>query len=267
MMLAISHYLEGDMENTITYEQPLSETFRVCLRLEHLFEIIDHQLSDHSVIGSCTIITTLINLLHLLDRPDLKSKLAKELSHQTTLLLRLEKIPQTDKDKLYELIKQLEDLSHSFINSSGKIGQHLREIPLLNSLRLHLMTPGGGLSFDVPVYHYWLNQTEQARLEVVHSWLKEIQPIRHAISLLLRLVRESTPMHPKIATHGFYQELLDPQQHVRLIRVSLDTAIEAYPEISLGRHFMSIRFYSPQINLRPTPYQHNLAFNLAHCSA
>jgi cell division protein ZapD len=255
------------MEKVITYEQPLSEIFRACLRLEHLFAVIDQQQTDTSFIGTRDIVAAIINVLHLLDRPDLKSKLAKELSHQTTQLLRLENLPQTDKEKLYEVVKQLEELSRSFIDSNGKIGQNLREVTLLNNLRLHLMTPGGGLNFDIPVYHYWLSQSEEVRLETVQTWLLEFQHIRTAINLLLRLVRESTPVHQKMAAHGFYQELLDPQQHLRLIRVAIPAETEAYPEISIGRHFVSIRFYSPQITSRPTPYQHNITFGLAYCNS
>lgn len=255
------------MDKAITYEQPLSEIFRACLRLEYLFDQLDHQLKDSSFIGTRNVITIIINILQLLDRPDLKAKLAKELSHQMAQLLRLENMPQMDKTKLHEVIQQLEELSRCFIDSSGKIGQSLREIALLNNLRLHLMTPGGGLSFDIPVYNYWLNSPEEERLETVKSWLAEFHHLRTAIHLLLRLVRESTPLQHKNATHGFYQELLDPQQNIRLIRVSLATNMDAYPEISVGRHFVSIRFFEPQIGSRPVPYQYNLSFGLAYCNA
>lgn len=254
------------MNKAITYEQPLSEIFRACLRLEYLFSLLDHEFNDSSFIGTRNVITIIINILQLLDRPDLKTKLAKELSHQTAHLLRIENLPQTDKDKLHAVITQLEELSRCFIDSSGKIGQNLRDIALLNNLRLHLMTPGGGLSFDIPIYNYWLNQPEEARLETIKSWLAEFQHLRTAVHLLLRLVRESTPLQIKTATHGFYQELLDPQQNIRIIRVSMAHDLDAYPEVSVGRHFVSIRFFVPQINLRPTPYQHNISFGLAYCN-
>jgi len=255
------------MENFIIYEQPLSEIFRVSLRLEYLFSMIDHYLPDSSYVGTRNLITIIINVLQLLDRPDLKAKLAKELSHQTAHLMRLENLPQADQGKLHEVIQQLEEFSRGFIDSSGKIGQNLRDIGLLSNLRLHLLTPGGGLSFDIPIYQHWLNQSEAVRREAIDSWLNEFQQIRSAISLLLRLVRESTPLQTKPATHGFYQELLDPQKNIRIIRVSIDRGIDAYPEISVGRHFVSIRFYNPQIVLRPIPYQDNLEFGLAYCNA
>lgn len=254
------------MENVITYEQPLSETYRACLRLEHLFGLIDYELTDTSFTGTRNTIALIINVLQLLDRPDLKSKLAKELGHQTSQLMRLESLPQMDKDKLHDIVKQLEDYSRNFIDSNGKIGQNLRDVGLLNNLRLHLTSPGGGLNFDIPVYHYWLHQPAELRMQTIQSWLLEFQHIRNAIKLLLRIVRESSTLRTVMATHGFYQELLDPQQHIRLIRVSIASELDAFPEISIGRHFVSIRFFSPHIVLRPTPYQQNISFGLAYCN-
>jgi len=255
------------IENVITYEQPLNELIRVCLRLEQLFFQVDHQTQDHSIFGTRNMIALIINILQLLERPDLKAKLAKELSHQMQLLAKLEKTPEIDHVKLSKLLKQLDELSRCFIESSGRIGQNLREIELLNNLRLHLATPGGGCSFDIPVYHYWLQQPVEKRTEIIKAWLAEFTNIRLANQLILQLVREESKTQQKVASNGFHQELLDPQTNLRLIRVMVPNNISAYPEISLGRHFLSIRFYSPTILERPTQYQHNLSFWLSYCTS
>src|SRR5579864_9452696 len=76
------------MSDTIIYEQPLNEIIRVCLRMEQLFQQLDHQLHDSSELGTRNVITFIINLLHLLDRPDLKAKLAKEMNHHLSNLMR-----------------------------------------------------------------------------------------------------------------------------------------------------------------------------------
>jgi cell division protein ZapD len=141
------------IESAIIYEQPLNELIRVCLRLEQLFKQIDHQIDDITVLGTRNTVTSLINLLQLLDRPDLKTKLAKELSYHASNLARLENTPEIDDVKLHKLLRQLDELSRCFIDSSGKIGQNIREVELLNSLRLHLASPGGGCSFDIPLFH------------------------------------------------------------------------------------------------------------------
>lgn len=254
-------------DNVIIYEQPLNELIRVCLRLEQLFKQIDHLISDTSPIGTRNLIVVITNLLHLLDRPDLKAKLAKELNHQMTLLSRLENTPEIDPTKLRETLRQLDELSRCFIDSSGKMGQALRSIEMLNNLRLHLSSPGGACSFDIPVFYYWLNQPADKRLTTIKSWLPEFNKIRVASELLLRLVREGSKSLPKTAQQGFYQELLDPQTNLRLVRVFVSRDIQAYPEISVGRHFLGVRFFVPNIQERPTQYMHDLQFWLSHCTS
>ncbi len=254
------------MNNAIIYEQPLNELIRAALRLEQLFYQVDHLITDTSILGTRNTIAVIISILHLLDRPDLKAKLAKELSYQMTLLTRLESTPEIDHVKLKKLLYQLDELSRCFIDSSGKIGQNLRGIELLNNLRLHLANPGSGYSFDIPIYHYWLNRPSEERLDTIHSWLNEFNNIRLAIKLVLQLIREGTKILPKQAENGFYQELLDPQTNLRLIRVAVPTHLSAYPEVSISRHFLGIRFFNPEIQGRPSQYQDNLPFWVSYCN-
>lgn len=255
------------IDNTIIYEQPLTELMRVCLRFEHLFSQIDHYVTDTTSSGTRNIIAAIINVLQLLDRPDLKAKLAKELSHHMAQLIRLENTPKIDKDKLRFLLKQLEELARCFIDSNGKIGQNVREVELLNNLRLHLASPGGGCSFDIPVYQYWLHQPTEQRQATLKSWLDEFTNIRNAVTLILQLVRESSKVQQKTAEHGFYQELLDPQTNLRLVRVAIPSMVPAHPEISIGRHFLSVRFFSPTIRERPSQYLQHLQFWISHCTS
>ena len=97
-------------DNILIYEQPLNELVRVCLRLEQLFQQIDHQVADTSALGTRDVLAAMINLLNLVDRPDLKAKLAKELTHHMTMLTRLENTPEIDEKKLHELLQQIDEL-------------------------------------------------------------------------------------------------------------------------------------------------------------
>lgn len=252
--------------DVIIYEQPLNEIIRVCLRLEQLFQQIDHQLNDTSQLGTRNVIHFIINVLHLLERPDLKAKLAKELSHHLTNLIRYGDFPEVDSKKLASLTQQLEDLSRSLIDSSGKIGHRLRDIELLNTLRLHLASPGGGCSFDTPLYHYWLQQPPEIREVTIADWLSDFAQIRTAVTLALDIVRKNAKIDEKTAVHGFHQELLDPQSNLRMIRIGINHHVRAFPEISVGRHFLSVRFFSPDILKRPGQYIDNLHFWISYCN-
>ena len=90
--------------------------------------------------------------------------------------------------------------------------------------------------------------------------------IRTAVELVLDLVRKNSKIDEKTAIHGFHQELLDPQSNLRMIRISIPPHIPAYPEISVGRHFLSVRFFAPDIEKRPVQYSDNLSFQLAYCN-
>jgi len=253
-------------EDTIIYEQPLNEIIRACLRIEQLFLQADHLMNDNTYFGTRNIIAVIINLLQLVERPDLKAKLAKELINQTVTLSRLESTPEIDHEKLQATIRELNKLASSLIDNNQKIAQNLRQVELLNSLRLHLASPGGGLSFDIPIYHYWLNLSLEERNNTINSWLSEFNQIRNSISIMLKLIRESSKFIKKTAENGFYQEPLDPQANLPMVRVAIQSKSSVYPEISVGRHYLSVRYFTPSINNRPVQFSNNLDFWISHCS-
>jgi cell division protein ZapD len=254
------------MNKTVIYDHPLNEIIRVCLRLEQLFQQLDQGVTDNTIIGTRNLINLIINVLNLLDRPDLKTKLAKELSALLVNLQRYDNLPDIDEKKLNDLMQQLDELSRSLIDSSGKIGQRLRDVELLNSLRMHLASPGGGCSFDTPILHYWLQQSPEVRLTTITSWLNDFNQIKKAVALLLELVRHNAKTEEKTALNGFYQELLDPQLNLRMIRIGIAHDLPTYPEVSIGRHFFSVRFYIPHIEIRPTQFNENLPFWVSYCT-
>src|ERR1700722_9851291 len=98
------------MINDIVYEQPVSEHIRVCLRLELLFQQAKYRLQAGSVWDSRAAIITLIDILNLLDRPDIKTKLTKELCRYLSILSRLEKTSEVDHQKLSTLLIELENV-------------------------------------------------------------------------------------------------------------------------------------------------------------
>lgn len=252
--------------DTTIFEQPLNEVIRVCLRTEQIFQQINHQLNDHSTLGTHKLVLCIINLLQLLDRPDLKAKLARELTYHLANLMRFGNMPEIDSEKLNDLTKQLDELARSLIDSSGKIGYRLREVELLNNLRLQLATPGGGCSFDTPLYHYWLQQPLSKRQAIILDWLNDFNQIKTATELVLDLVRKNSKIEDKKAIRGFHQELLDPQSNLRMIRIGLHKDVPSFPEISIGRHFLSVRFFTPDIQKRPTQYSEDLSFWIAYCN-
>ena len=71
---------------TIIYEQPLNERIRAFLRLEFLFAQSAQHLRDDSQWGSRCTLSSLLDILSIFGRTDLKTEVLKELErHSSTL--------------------------------------------------------------------------------------------------------------------------------------------------------------------------------------
>jgi cell division protein ZapD len=250
---------------TQLFEQPVNEHIRICLRLEYLFQQAMDNLRGASVWHSRLALAALIDILNLLDRPDFKTKLTKELSRHLATFNRLALLPQVDAQKISPIILELEELVDLLHASSGKFGQELRDSDFLNTIRQHLPTPGGTCGFDTPAYQLWLQQPAMERIAHLAHWLHNFETIHAASTLLLRLIRQSNPSQVKTAASGFYQSTLDPQAPSQLVRVQIPVDMNIYPEISVGRHGISMRFFPLALGERSLPITDDVIFKLTVC--
>jgi len=249
----------------IIYEQPINEHIRVCLRLEFLFNKVMHWLHGSSTWDSSAALISILEILNVLDRPDVKSKLVKELSRYATLLGRFEEVPHVDRSKLTAIVHEVEHTIRNLHSMQGRIAQTLRENEFLSSVRQYLLTPGMGGNFDIPAYHYWLHQPPAERIAQLTHWLSAMKTIQTAVNLTLRLIRQSSPFELHVAHEGFYQAALDAQAPCQLVRVGVPRASGVYPVISVGRHGVSIRFYTLNIAERSFQTKEDIRFQLACC--
>lgn len=254
-------------EHLITYEQPLNEHIRVCLRLEHLFNQILNNIETPTEWGSRATLTALLETLNVIDRPDLKTKLTKALTQHAATLTQLEVLPQVDSTKLKQVLNELDRLIDKLYATQGKIGQNLRNNEFLNSIRRHLYNPGGVVNFSNPGLQLWLHKAPEDRIEDLKSWLKEFDQLIDVVILILRLTRESNTANEKLADNGFYQQALDPNTSCEMIRVSVPIEANLFPEISVGQRRLSIRFLQPNCHDQGRAKQTdiNLNFKLTCC--
>ncbi len=237
------------------------------LRLEMLFQQVDLCLKSPNFDDHIqTLMKLMIDILNVLNRPDLKSKLTIEFNRFIEYFNRLEKIPEVSHETLKQTIKQLKYLLTHFLNTPGKIGQHLRSSEFIALMRQNLMSPGGDSHFDAPYYYCWLQQPEKNHQEQIKKWLSSFDEIHEAINLLLSIIRHSSEPRKLIAEKGFYHETLNPQASIQLICVAFPKKIKLYPEISAGRHRMSIRFVIPNIEARPRQTTDDVSFQLTLCT-
>jgi cell division protein ZapD len=230
------------VKDVIMYEQPLNERIRTFLRLEFLFAQAAQHMHDESQWGSRSTLSSLLDILSIFGRTDLKTEVLKELDRHSNTLSRLESNPGVDHARLKTAISELELLGKKLHQSSGPIAADLKSNEFLTSIQQRLAIPGGTCDFDLPAFHFWLQQPAQQRTRDLAGWLNRFDAVGRAIQAILRLVRESATMKAVTAEAGFFQKTLDSHHPCQLVRVALDRNIPCYAEISGGRHRFTVRF-------------------------
>lgn len=252
------------MEKSIVYEQPLNELMRVCLRLEYLFGQVQYHLAGQSIWDVRAAMAAIIDILNVVDRPDIKSKLTNALQLHFSTLQQLHQSQNVDKEKLNQLLKELDQSQQILHNIYGKIGQELRDNEFLSAIRQRLATPAGTCDFALPAYHLWLSIPLELQQKELTNWLATFKELQGIINLLLQLTRNSTLPKIRVAPGGFYQEALSPNIPYQMIRVGLKDNI--YPDISVGKHRLSIYFYYfNSSNDRPSQVTKDVEFELIFC--
>ncbi len=250
----------------ITYEQPLNERIRLFLRLDFLFHQIDHTLPCDAAWDSRTTLASLLDVLNIFSRADLKTEVIMELERMSAGLSRLESTPGVDHKMLSGLLDEIDRLVDLLHGTQGQIGHSLRQNEFLSSIKQRSTISGGTCDFDLPSYHYWLERPIAKRQEDLQQWMSGFNNIRAAIALILKLIRDSATSTNEIAESGFFQRTLETSAPFQLIRVTLPESVSCFAEISGGKHRFTVRFMSTNFQDRPTQSSQDIAFVLTTCA-
>ncbi len=252
----------------IHFELPLNEHIRICLRLEHLFQKAHENIEQDSPWQNRAALGAILEILNVIDRPDLKAKLTKALILRTTKLAQWEEFSQVDQLALKQIMNKLDSLVDALHSSQARLGQSLRDNDFLRTIRQHSPTPGGACAYNTPSYHLWLQQPLARRQFDLSNWLNKFDQLAEIVQTLLSLTRDSAGAESVIATNGTYQKTLDSQTPCELIRITMQQSTHCYPEISAGRHHMSVRFLEHDINHKERGQQvtTDIPFKLSCCT-
>jgi cell division protein ZapD len=220
----------------------------------------------YSVWDSRATITQILDIMSIMSRIDLRSELVKELERQTSALLAISSRPGVDPSILEDTLKKLETYTQNLRSAQSHSANELNNLELLKLIRQRDSIPGGSCDFDIPIYHFWLKQQPEQRIDILESWLGLLDHYRLAIGVILSLLRESAINTPIVAEQGFYQQSLDTSVPFQLIRVIVPSDAEYYAEMSGGKHRFSVRFMMPVIGGRPIPCPTDIEFQLSCCA-
>lgn len=249
----------------ISYEYPLSERVRTLLRLEDLYERVDYFLARNDAHEHHVALVSLFEILEVSSRADLKSDLLQELERQKHTLEALRDNPEISEQALDNVLWQTDQASARLFQSSGKTGQELRENEWLMSIKQRTNIPGGVCEFDVPSYHYWLQQGPETRRHDLQRWLAPFVPIREGLTIVLRLLRESGKTTTQVAYQGVYQQMM-AGRIAQMLRIRLALDYPCVPEMSANKYALNIRFMTQEGMLRPKVMETDVEFELTFCN-
>ncbi len=249
----------------ITYEYPLNERIRTLLRLEDLYDRVSHFLSQESPHGHHACLTGIFEILEVASRADLKSDLLQELDRQETFLEALRSNPAISEEKLNGVLRDIESAFANLHATSGKTGQGLRENEWLMAIKQRVGIPGGTSEFDLPSYHHWLHHPAARRRADLETWIRPLLPIHAALSIVLRVLRESGRTVSLIAFQGVYQQT-PAERPAQMLRLSLASDLACVPEISANKYALNVRFLLPEGVQKTRVYEQDVPFELAFCN-
>lgn len=249
----------------ILYEYPLSERVRTLLRLEDLFERVDYFLHKDDAHEHHVALLSIFEILDVTGRADLKSELLQELERQRQALEALRDNPEVSERALEAVLSQIDEASTRLLQMPGKIGQELRDNEWLMSIRQRTGIPGGVCEFDLPSYHYWLQQPAEQHRADLQRWLAPFLPVRDAIAIVLRLLRESGRTSSQVAYQGVYQQMMAGRV-AQMVRIRLRRDLNCVPEISANKYALNIRFTTQEGMQRPKAAETDVEFELTFCN-
>jgi cell division protein ZapD len=251
----------------LVFEQPLNERMRTFLRLDFLYNQALYHNEMASPWGSRAAVTSLIDILSVATRGDVRSDVLKELEGQLTALNEFQSKPGVDAQRLKSLVSNLTRLRSDLMNAGSAFLQPLRDSEFLSAIKHRSGIPGGTCEFDLPDYYFWLTQADDARTRTFNQWLGLLRPLCDAIAELLWLTRQNGRSRREVAAGGTFNMTFERDNPLQLLRISLPASAGLYPEISGSHHRCSVRFLTWNgLATRPTQAQDDVPFLLTCCT-
>jgi cell division protein ZapD len=251
----------------LVFEQPLNERMRTFLRLDFLYNQALYHNEMASPWGSRAAMSSLIDILAITTRGDVRSDVLKELESQLSTLTEFEAKPGVDGQRLKVLMSNLQRLRTDLMGAGSAFLQPLRDSEFVSAIKHRSAIPGGTCEFDLPDYYFWLAQSDEARMRTFNQWLGLLRPMCDGIAELLWLRRQNGRSRQEIATGGSFSITFERDNPLQLLRISLPAAAGLYPEISGSHHRCSMRFLSWNgLATRPTQTQADVPFLLSCCT-
>lgn len=249
-----------------TFEQPLNERMRTFLRLDFLYSQALYHNERPSPWGSRAAVSSLLDILAILTRGDVRSEVLKELERHLAALNEFQNRQGIDTARLRTLLANLIRLRSELSAVGAAWLQPLRDSEFLAAIKHRSAIPGGTCEFDLPDYFFWLSQPAESRIETFGQWLTLLRPLCDAITELLWLTRQNGRAREEVATGGVFNVTFERENPYQLLRIIVPGGT-LYPEISGSHYRCSMRFLEWHgLEQRPKQTELDVPFTLICCT-
>ncbi len=250
----------------LTFEQPLTERMRTFLRLDFLYGQAVYHNEMATQWGSRAAVASLLDILSISTRGDMRPEVLKELERHITALGEYHARPGVDDARLRAVVANLVRLRGELAATGTGYLQSLKESEFLSAIKHRSAIPGGTCEFDLPDYYFWLNRPTELRAQAFGAWLALLRPLCDAIAELLWLTRQNGRSREELARGGTFNITFDRDAPIQLLRIALPAGSNLYPEISGSHYRCSVRFLSWNgLDGRSTQAEGDVPFTLTCC--
>ncbi len=194
-----------------TFEQPLNERMRTFLRLDFLYTQALYHNEKGPPWGSRAAVGSLLDILAILTRGDMRTDVLKELERHLAQLNEFQNRAGIDAARLRALMSNLVRLRTELTGVGGSWLAPLKDSAFLAAIKHRSAIPGGTCEFDLPDYFFWLNQPAENRIEAFGRWLTLLRPLCDAVSELLWLTRQNGRAERRNRSGGVFNDHLRPR--------------------------------------------------------
>ena len=197
---------------------------KISLRLESLFLAVEQACHEVHPIIHHYALKNIIEIIKLIEKPELKSRYIKE-------LMRLEHVLNKSQggvsNTVYaNLFVQVQVLSHI----AGRFGETIHQDTFLQAIRL----AGSSHQNDCEAH------APHRQLDLA-TWLKQLQALFDTVRVYLSLIRSTAQFETIDMFNGFYQRSLPSPSSCHLILLKMDTHCGLVPKMQIGHHGLSLR--------------------------
>ena len=247
------------------YELPLNERLRTFMRVEFLYKRLQYSLENDDTWAIRSSVNTLLEIYSILSRTDVRREVLFDLDRYIFQMTKYQGSSMVNKEKAKEINLQLENLKNDVDQVGTGYLSQIRDIEFVDSLLHRHTLPGGRAEFDMPKYKFWLDSGPTRTRSDLRKWVGVIKPVCDSIEEILWLLRESSEAISTVAISGLYNHQIEKNSQISLVRIFLSKN-NVFPEISGGKHLISIRFLNwSKTDEKTIQDNKNIRFKISLC--